>query len=506
MLYNVGIYLRLSNDDGEKKESNSITSQRALLFGYIDRQEDMLYRGEYLDDGYTGTNFDRPAFKRLVEDIDQGKINCVLVKDLSRFGRNYIQTGLYLEQYFPLKGVRFIAINDNYDSAQSNADTDFMMPIRNLFNANYSKDISKKVRSAFKAKQAAGEFIGAFAGYGFKKDPNDKHKLMIDEDAAQVVRRIFSLYNQGYGKISIAHILNEENIPCPSEYKRINGFRYINSNKLNQTKYWTFSTIQRILTNEMYIGTMVQNKSERRTVRGKATIMDSKNWIRVDNKHEAIIDAQTWKTTQELLKRRGRQLDFETSIGLFAGFIRCGDCGRAMAKVKNKDIVSYVCGTYKRYSSKQCSRHAVSESMLEVLILKKLNEELVKLEDKDFIETKPPKRKSADISEYKAKLSRIYRLKKESYEDYKSGLLSREEYLMYKEDYSKEETLINGQMATVLQFMEEKEEKNEWIENLKKYKRIDHLDRSVLACILDGITVYEDEKEIRIDIRLKYTL
>lgn len=505
MYYRVGVYLRLSNDDGDNRESNSIASQRAIIQSFIDKHDDMVLQGEYLDDGYTGTNFERPGFKHLLEDSDAGIINCVVCKDLSRLGRNYVQTGLYLEQYFPLKGVRFIAINDNYDSINSNSDNDFMMPIRNLFNANYSKDISKKVRSAFRAKQNAGEFVGAFASYGYIKDPNDRHKLIVDEEAAAIVRRIFSLYNQGQGKISIAHTLNDENIPCPSEYKKLKGLRYTNCHRMGYTTYWTYSTIHKILGNEMYIGVLVQNKTERRTVRGKATKMSSDEWIRVKDTHEAIIDMETWNITQELLKRRGRQPNFSSEVGLFAGFIRCGDCGRAMAKIRKRNEIHYVCGTYKWYTSKQCSSHSIKERMLESLILEKLNEEMVKLDDEDFTRPKSEKRK-VDVSRYKDTLAKLYKLKKDSYEDYKSGLLTKEEYLLYKEDYTKEEALVNGQMAAVLQSMEERDERNEWVEHLKKYRRIERLDRAILACILDGITVYEDEEELRVDIRLKYTL
>lgn len=504
-MYKVAMYLRISNDDGDKQESNSIASQRSIIRAFIDRNEDMVLKGEVLDDGVSGVTFERPGFKRLLEMVESGEINCIIVKDLSRLGRNYIQTGYFLEQYFPLRGVRVIAINDNYDTCNSNSDNDFMMPIRNIFNASYSKDISKKVRSAFKAKQSSGEFIGAFASYGYMKDPNDRHRLIIDEEAAAIVRRIFSLYNQGQGKISIAHLLNEEHIPCPSEYKKLKGLRYTNCHRMDYTTYWTYSTVHKVLNNQIYTGCMVQGKSERRTVRGKATIMNSDEWIRVKDTHEAVIDTETWNITQELLRRRGRQPNFNTTVGLFAGFIRCGDCGRAMAKIKQGKEVRYVCGTYKWYTSKRCSSHSIKERLLESLILEKLNEEFIKLDDEDFSKQKSEKKK-VDVTKYKDRLAKLYCLKKESYEDYRSGLLTKEEYLMYKDDYSKEETLVNGQMAAALQLMEEKDERNEWIEHLKKYRRIDRLDRGILACILDGITVYEDENEIRVDIKLKYSL
>lgn len=497
--------MRLSNDDGDKAESDSISSQRSLIENYINKNEDMLLWKEYCDDGYTGTNFKRPGIQELLKDAQAGLINCVVVKDLSRFGRNYIEVGNYLEQYFPMHSIRFVAINDNYDSLYATPNDEFIMPIRNVFNAHYSKDISKKVKSSFRIKQSEGEFVGAFAGYGYKKDPRDRHKLIIDEEAAMIVRRIFRMYIEGQGKIGITHRLNEEKIPCPSEYKRLKGLAYHNAKRLDSTKYWTYATVSRILCNEMYIGNMVQNRTERKTVRGKATKMQEEKWIVIKGTHEEIIDQETWRLAQELQKRRNRQPDFNSNVGLFSGFIKCGDCGRNFSKVERKGTVYYVCGTYKRYSSKLCSSHGVQEELLVQKILEKLNEEMSKVDEQDFKKPKTAKSK-VDTDSYQVKLDRLYGLKKECYEDYKSGLLTKEEYLLYREDYTKEEELIKGQMEAVMSMEQENSERNEWIENLKKYKRLAYLDRAVLACVLDGITVYETEDEKRIDIKLKYVL
>ena len=274
---------------------------------------------------------------------------------------------------------------------------------------------------------------------------------------------------------------------------------------MERTNYWTYSTVHNILKNEMYIGNMVQSKSERKTVRGKAVAMNEEQWIKVNNTHEAIIDMETWKITQELLKRRGRQAKFEATTGLFAGFIRCGNCGRGMAKVKRGGKIFYLCGTYKWYSSKLCTSHSMKQSVLEELILQKLNEELAKLPDEDFVKSKQTK-KQVNTKNLQEKLNQIYLLKKGSYEDYKNGLLTKEEYLSYKEDYLQKESLIRGQMDAVAQELQENDERSEWIENLKKYRKIETLDRGILACILDGITVYEDEKEKRVEIRFKYVL
>lgn len=504
-MYRAAAYLRLSNDDGEKYESNSISSQRVIIESYMKNQADMMLEAEFVDDGYTGTNFDRPGIRELMRAIEDGKVNCVIVKDLSRFGRNYIDMGNYLERYFPLNNIRFIAINDGYDSENSSSSDQFMMPLMNVINANYSRDISKKVRSAFKAKQSQGDFVGAFAGYGYQKDPADKHKLQIDEEAAVVVQRIFAMYNSGMGKNGIAKVLNDEQIPCPSEYKKIKGLKYKNAHRLEYTSYWTYSTIHRILSNEMYIGKMVQNRTVRKTVRGRATKLEKEQWIVVEDRHEPIIDKDVWEVTQNLLKKRTRQLTFESEVGLFSGFIRCGDCGRAFAKIKRNGVIYYVCGSYKRYSKNVCSSHEVREDMLERLLLDRLNEELTKVDEIVIPELSIRKRK-ADKQPYLIRMEKIHKLKKELYEDYKEGLIDKKEYASYKEDYQREEELIQGQLHALEDQNTAEQEKNEWIENLKKYKKLERLDRETLGCVLDSITVSETEAEKIVDIKLKYAL
>lgn len=505
MKYQAAGYLRLSNEDGDKVESNSISSQRAIIEKYVENHSEMELVGFYVDDGYTGTNFMRPQIQELFSDLEKGKCNCVIVKDLSRFGRDYIEVGRYLEKYFPAHDIRFVAINDGYDNLTANENDDLMMPIKNLFNSQYSKDISRKVRSAFRVKQAQGEFVGAFASYGYYKDPNDRHKLLIDEEAAVIVRRIFSMYNSGMGKISIAKKLNEEGVPCPSEYKKLKGLNYRNAKRLEYTNYWTYATIARMLENAIYKGDMVQNRTIRKNVRGNSKKLPKSEWIVKERTHEAIIDESVWKTTQELLKHRTRQLDFESEIGLFSGYIKCGDCKRSFAKIKRKNQTYYVCGSYKRYSKKICSSHEVAESTLERLILEKINEELVKVAEIEI--PKIMYRKNTfDKKPYQIRLEQIYKLKKELYEDYKQGVLEKEDYLAYKNDYQEEEIRIKGQLSALEEKNEDDVLKNEWIENLKQYRMLTKLDRKTLACVLDSITVFETEDEKIVDIKLKYSL
>ena len=505
MFWKIALYLRLSNDDGDKSESNSISSQRNIASNFvISNIQDGTIVDVFIDDGFTGTNFDRPDFKRMIKSIEDGNINCVVVKDLSRFGRDYINVGNYLEKYFPLHDVRFIAINDNYDSLSSSGNDDFIMPIKNIFNAQYSKDISKKVKSSFRSLQNEGKFVGAFTSYGYKKDPKDKHKLVIDEPAAIIVKKIFNLYISGQGKISIARILNADKIPCPTEYKKLNGLNYTNGQKLELTKYWTYSTVNRILKNQIYIGDMVQNKSIRKFVRGKAQQNTKDNWIIVEGTHEPIIDKHTWNLTQELLQKNTRQLDLNSNIGMFAGYIECGNCNRAMSKVAYNNIKTYICGTYKRYSKKLCYRNPIREDELEKIVLDKLNDQISKIDHFDEIKKDSLKNNyDKDIKKYKIMLNKIASRKKDIYEDYKDGILTKEEYLIYKEDYMKEEISINKQIQELDKESENIEEYNEWLQNINKYKHINKLSRELVSELLDKIIITHTGDEDCNDIEVK---
>lgn len=500
-LFNVAIYIRLSREDGDKAESESVENQRKLINDYLKGKEEFILHDIYVDDGFTGTNFDRPAFKRMMEDIEAGKVNCVVVKDLSRFGRDYIDTGRYLERNFPDNEVRFISITDNIDSFKQSYD--ILMPIKNIFNEQYARDISKKVHASMKTKQRAGEFIGAFASYGYKKSPSDKNKLIVDEYAATVVRRIFDLYIKGNGKIKIAHILNDEGIVNPAEYKRLNGDNYRNSKKLEATTYWTYSTVNRILQNEIYVGNMVQGRTVQH-MRGKARAQDKEDWIVVNGTHEAVIDTDTWNKVQDLLKRRTRNLDLESNVSIFAGFIKCGDCGRALTKKSTNGSIYYKCGTYVRSGSNFCTTHTISHATLERIVLDDLNAVIQSIDDIQEIVRKQRSALSAwkrmDDNEKKRledMLQNVRKRKKAIYEHFTDGLLSKEEYLSYKQDYQKEEDLLIKQLEELrrsdkgnsVEIMD-----SLWIKRLLELKRIEKLDRDTVVEMIDSITVYEDKR------------
>lgn len=507
-------YMRLSNDDGyENIESNSIGSQRSIINQYISANlPECIEIKEYVDDGYTGLNFNRPAFQRMLKDIEHGLINTIIVKDLSRFGRDYLETGRYIFRDFREQGIRVIAVNDNYDSINTNSSDNFMMPMKTMMNNYYSMDISDKVQRAFRAKQSEGLFTGSHAGYGFKKDPEDKHKLLIDEDVAPVINMIFDLYIEGKGKIAIAKILNEKGIPCPSEYKKMTGSKYHNCNRLFETTYWTYSTVHKILSNEMYIGNMVLNRTQRVTPRGKAKKNLPSDWIITENTHEAIISKDKWNTAQELLKRRGRQISLEQNIGLFAGFIECADCGRAMAKTvykaKNKEpVITYVCRSYKAYGADVCTRHGVKSSIIEEAVLSKLNEYIAKANIEVKLVQDDISSVNNEIKKYEEKLGVISRRKKNLFDSYSDGIITKEEFIDIKEKYDEEEKSCNA-LIDVAKQTEQRQgtEKMEWLEHLQKYHRIEKLDRSILAETMDKIYVSEDSEGLHIDIRFKFSL
>lgn len=496
--WRAALYARLSREDRNKQESNSIANQKKLLESFLDQQENMELADFYVDDGFTGTNFERPGFLRMVADIKAGKVNCVIAKDLSRLGRNYIDVGDYLERKFPEQGVRFISVGDDMDSEKG--PYDMLLPFKNILNEQYAKDISKKVRSSFKVKQQRGEFIGAFASYGYRKDPDDHNKLLIDPPAAEVVRRIFTLYEQGMGKIRIAKRLNEEKIPCPSEYKRLQGEKYHNGQRLDKTSYWTYATVHRILNNQMYAGRMEQGRAPRRGMHGKAKQLPREQWAVVEGTHEAIIPPDQWERVQSLLGRDTRTLDFEQNISPLAGFLRCGDCGRAMSKTNHSGGIYYCCGSYKQYGPTVCSRHGIAYRDLEKILLDDLNKVIAAVENlhalaREAKSAPKPTGRDAERARLNASLARVRRLRKEVYEDLKDGTLSKADYLQYKEDYQRQEDALAAQLKRLSDEEGEREE-SPWVEQLLKLGRLTELDRATVAETVKEILVFEDHVEI----------
>lgn len=497
-LWRAALYPRLSREDGDKQESDSIGNQRKLLERYLREHPDMTLVDVYTDDGYTGTNFDRPGFRRMIRDIEEGRVNCVIVKDLSRLGRDYIKTGEYLQNWFPAHGVRFIALNENIDS--EDGPYDILLPFRNVMNEQYARDISRKVRASIQIKQQNGEFIGAFACYGYRKDPENHNRLLIDPPAAAVVRRIFTLYEQGMGKIGIAKRLNVEEIPCPSEYKRLNGEKYHNGQRLGGTSYWTYATIHRILKNQMYAGRMEQGRAPRQGMHGKSRQLPREQWAVVEGTHQAIIGPEQWGRVQSLLLRDTRILQFEENVSPFAGFLRCGDCGRAMSKTSRSGGVYYCCGSYKRYGPGVCTQHGIAHRDLERLVLEDLNRVISSVGDLEVLAREAQgddgdQERRAEGKRLAGSLERLRRLRREAYEDYKDGLLSKEDYLQYREDYQGQENRLAAEIKR-LENRKEIPQESSWIGQLLERGGLTRLDRATVAEGVKEILVYEDHVEI----------
>ena len=496
---NTALYIRLSREDGDKEESNSVVHQRSILQKYVEEHEEMSFYDEYVDDGYSGTNFQRPGFERLLEDIKKGNVDCIIVKDLSRFARDHIMAGLYIERYFPSWNVRFISISENYDSETAEKGmNDILLPIQNLFNEFHARDTSRKVQRVMHAMQKEGKCVAAFAPYGYCKISSDKHTLYVDEYAAEIVRRIFQMYLDGMGILTIAKTLNNEEILCPSAYKQANGSNYVNCRRLEATSYWTESTVRGILGNEAYIGTLVQGKTER-SINRKVKRIPKNKWIRVPHAHEAIISEEIYDKAQTLLKRNARAMKLDEKWSVFAGVIKCGECGRSLCKTEWNGEITYKCGTYKRIGKEYCTPHARKESVVKNLIKEDLNVIIGKIEDlRQLVEKQADSRKNTGDAKKQQKiqleLEKCIRKKAESYDDYKENLLTKEEFIAYGKKCDTQRQQLEAQ----LQVLENKkaDEKallhNPWIEKLLKQKYIDEIDREIVLDMVHEIQVHED--------------
>lgn len=333
-IYKTGIYARLSREDADRLESNSIQSQRAICLAYIEGHDDLELVDTYIDDGETGSNTDRPGFQRMIQDMRSGHINCAVSKDLSRFSRNYIDAGNYLEKIFPAMGIRYIAINDNYDSMAPGSGSDVItLPFKNLVNDIYCRDISIKIRTSLEVKRKKGEYVGSFVPFGYRKAPQDKNRLLVDDDAAEVVTLIFGMYKDGFPILKIARRLNTSGIPTPMEYKRMQGVRFETAFRTKERPEWEYVTVKRILSNIVYTGVLIQGR--RGTPNHKVRVTRPKeetDWVRVENAHDPIISCTDFEAVAELMRRDMRCGRDSEKHDLFSGYLFCGDCQNTMIR------------------------------------------------------------------------------------------------------------------------------------------------------------------------------
>ena len=515
----VAQYIRLSQEDNDrgvdKQESNSITSQKTLMNEFIEEHTDLIAYDTYVDDGYTGTDFNRPGFQRLLEDMRKGNINCVLVKDLSRLGRNYIEVGNYIEQIFPLFNVRFIAINDSVDSFKNPMSSNtILVPFKNLINDEYARDTSIKIKSALNGRKKKGEFIGAFPSYGYVKNEQDKHKLVIDEQSAKIVRKIFEWkVNEGLGNLSICHRLNDMGVLNPTGYKKKKlNQNYYNSKMKEEEYLWCPSTVRNILKNDVYIGNVTQGKRKVKSYKiHKLEQVPEDEWVTIENMHEPIIKKELFEKAQKL-RQVDTRIQNSGKLSMWSGILKCADCGRAMNKkyCKNKSgtvYEYYICGTYRKKSNKLCTKHTIKVEELEASVLEaiKLHIELLIdteniLEQMNKLTVKQTDSENMEsIKQAKEKeIKRLLDLKRGLYEDWKNEYITKEEYIEYKQKYEEDIERIKIIIGNLGKQKEKQEEimdvNSKWIENFKQYKNITKLDRDIIVELIDYIEIYENKK------------
>ena len=373
--YQVALYIRLSKEDEHKTSINSesVENQVNLLNEYVLKNNYQVY-DTYIDDGYTGTNFNRPSFNRLIKDIESKKVNMIIVKDLSRFGRDYILTGYYLEMFFPSKNVRFISILDNYDSINN---LNEYMPFKSIINDMYSKDNSKKVKAALRIKQQMGKWVGGCTPFGYTKEVNDKNKLVVEPREAAVVKKIFSLFLKGYSLNKIADYLYTNGIHTPTQTRNINK-----ETKYSKLGYWSTTTIKSILTNELYTGDLVQNRRSKINYKiRKIKRNDRSEWITIKNTHEKIINKKDFINVKRLLDAKTTIRKNNKNECLLSGLLKCFECKKRIAFQKNNNSIYIVCNTYKKYSKLGlCTSHSNNYKRLESMIIEKIDNILSQLQ------------------------------------------------------------------------------------------------------------------------------
>ena len=514
--FKVAIYLRLSKEDddlscssGAKSESNSISNQRKLIYDFMKSHPELELYDEYKDDGKSGSNFDRAEFQRMMKDIEAGKVNCVIVKDQSRFGRDYIDVGKYKEKIFPKLGVRFITINEGYDSLSATSSDDLAFTINSFVYDFYIRDISTKIRTNLTAKKQNGEYAGAFVAYGYVKDSNDKSKLVVDQFAADVVRDIFRWKIEGLSPQNIAVRLNELGIPSPAEYKKLSGSNYKTSFQTSSKAVWSHVSVRRILKNEIYLGVMIQGKRTTPNYKTKTVVTKAESeWLRVEGTHEAIISVRDFELVQELLRDDTHCRAGDVTVPVYAGRIYCGDCGAAAVRktvsYAGRRYVYYVCNANK-HDKTVCSRHSIREDILGQVIYQTVRHQIDLLLDVDkalrqFENLSWEKHKlkqldaSIEIQEEVVRKNNTLRLG--IYEDLRAGLLDRSEYESLKKELAER---IAEATAAIEKLNKEKREildgvskQQSWIEQFRQYENVTELTRPMVIHLIERINIFED--------------
>ena len=510
-LWNAALYVRLSREDGDKEESDSVGNQRELLTNFVRLETDIEPYDIYTDDGYSGTNFERPAFQRMMEDVENHTVNCVIVKDLSRLGRNYIEVGQYIEKIFPFMNVRFISVNDMLDSVKNpQAMNNLIVPFKNIINDEYCRDISNKVRSSLDLKRLQGKFIGSFAAYGYRKDPEDHHHLLIDEEAAAVVRQIFQWFISGTSILGIARRLNELGIPNPTAYKKGRGLHYAHSTGKANDGFWPDSSVRRILKNQVYTGCLVQGKNRIKSYKLKVSeAIPRDKWLISPDTHEPIIDREVFEKAQSLFERDMRAIPHSGQVTLLAGLMKCADCGRAMNRKlisqPNRNYYYYICSTFKKMNKGACTKHSIRSDRVERIVLETLRRQIDVAVEMDSLIAQI--NVSARVNRNNQGLMRtltqkenekaaLEKMKLDLYPDWKNGDLTREEYQQLRADFDRSIAGLDEMLVRLRKEIEQTgrgmDGSNAFLSAFLQYRNLEKLNREVVVELIDAIYVHED--------------
>lgn len=515
--YRVGIYARLSKEDGTPEESVSIETQKNYLKDYVKKQGWQIVK-VYADDGYSGTNFNRPDFQRMKKDIEDGVIDCVVTKDLSRLGRNYLDTGFYLEVFFPEHNIRYIAVNDGVDTLNKTAMD--ITPFRNILNEMYATDVSVKVKSAIKTRFEQGKYMGAIAPYGYKKDPNDKNHLIIDENVSQNVRKIFDLALQGLGIEKIRVYLVENKIIKPSAYHTKIGIKGFEKGAETGEYNWNQGAVRFILRNPIYAGNLAGYKRVGISMKSKKRISKlPEEWKIVYNTHEGIVTQEEFDLVQKLITGRRRKESNRGFENVFSGIIKCADCGYAMTATsanrrKRPDIIDciqYACNSYNMYGTKNCTAHNIEARTLFNIVIADINnyatmalndEEIVrKLQNQlSTITNNDIRIHQKEMKRLNKRLLELDRLFNSLYEDKVFEKITERNFEIMADKYQKEQTEITEKLSKINKELEEQEKNNngavDFINHIKQYQGITKLNAKIVNSLIDRIEVsekYQDE-------------
>ena len=502
------LYARLSRDDEIEGDSNSIVHQKEILSEYA-RKHGFENTRFYADDGYSGTNFNRPDFQRMMTDVQAGLIKTIIVKDMSRFGRDYIMVGYYTEIFLPQADIRFIAVNDGVDT-EYQVDNDFT-PFRNIINEWYAKDTSKKIRSVLKAKGNSGKHLSVIPPFGYKKDPNDKEKWLIDDDAAQIVRKIFRMYLDGNNMGSIARKLTEEGIETPKLYAENRGIKHYKA--ATYPEIWSRISVEYILSNYEYTGCTVNFKTKRKSFKNKKQVIQSKeDWAVFEGTQEAIIDKETFETVQKMRGTKRAYTKFN-EVNIFSGLLFCADCGGKMTIRRRKDDRrkdAYVCSTYRKKKKHLCTEHAIKADVLKQIVLNDIRKvcAYVKEYEQAFIEdyrkcsVKESARQQAaarnELKKAESRLSEIGKIIVKLYEEKVCGTMPEARFELLAKNYEIEQSALKQKVESLkvgLAVAEESDDSiSKFVSLVRNYTEVNELTPEILNSFIDKIYIGKPER------------